>query len=155
MSQSTKIFAIILFAVLCLSGKNYAQQWSAEQKEVWTGVEKYWEINNNEPLAYFNYFDDSYLGWSYDNETPGTKADAMKSSRYFTTKSKPVFNTITPAKIWVNGNFAYVHYYYTMVSENNEGKPTTEKGRWTDILMKKGGTWMIVGDHGGQIKNDD
>ena len=35
------------------------------------------------------------------------------------------------------------------------GKSNTEKGRWTDILMKKNGTWMLVGDHGGEIKNDD
>ena len=39
--------------------------------------------------------------------------------------------------------------------ENSEGKPTTEKGRWTDILMKKGDKWMLVGDHGGEIKNED
>ena len=155
MLQTTKIFALILFAVLFLSGKNYAQQWSAEQKEVWAGVEKYWEINNNNPLAYFNYFDDSYIGWCYDNEAPAYKSDAVKSCKYFSSKTKQVYNILTPAKIWVNGNFAYVHYYYTQVSESNDGKSTTEKGRWTDILMKKGGTWMIVGDHGGEIKHED
>lgn len=155
MQTFAKFFGLILFATLFLCGKSIAQQWSTEQKEVWTGVEKYWEINNSNPLAYFNYFDDSYVGWSYDNEAPGTKADAMKSSKYFTSKGKQVFNIITPARIWVNGNFAYVHYYYTQVSENNEGKPITEKGRWTDILMKKDGNWMLVGDHGGQIKHDD
>ncbi len=55
----------------------------------------------------------------------------------------------------MNGDFAYVHYYYTQVSEDKEGKSNTEKGRWTDILMKKNGTWMLVGDHGGEVKNDD
>jgi hypothetical protein len=29
-----------------------------------------------------------------------------------------------------------------------------EKGRWTDILMKKNGKWMLVGDHGGEVDND-
>lgn len=65
------------------------------------------------------------------------------------------YYTITPARIWANGNFAYVHYYYTQVSENAEGKSNTERGRWTDILMKKGDKWLLVGDHGGEIKNDD
>lgn len=141
----------ITFTLLLLSNTQ-AQQWSAEQKEVWAGVQKYWEINNSDPQAYFNYFDESYLGWSYDNETPGTKENALKSSKYFSTKGKPQFNIITPSRIWVNGDFAFVHYYYTQVSESNDGKPNTEKGRWTDILMKKNGTWMIVGDHGGEIK---
>jgi ketosteroid isomerase-like protein len=105
-------------------------------------------------MDFLNYFDDSYYGWSYDNEAPGTKADAHKALSYWTTKGKVVYYLITPARIWVNGNFAYVHYYYTQVTENNDGKPDTEKGRWTDILMKKGDKWMLVGDHGGEIEND-
>jgi len=148
-------FLITLTLVLLQSLNIYSQQWSSEQKDVWAGVQKYWEINNSDPQAYFKYFDDSYLGWSYDYETPGTKENALKSSKYFSSKSKQQFNTITPARIWVNGDFAFVHYYYTQVSESNDGKPITEKGRWTDILMKKNGTWMIVGDHGGEVKNDE
>lgn len=144
-----------LTLIIILAVSTHAQQWSPEQKEVWAGVQKYWEINNSDPQAFFKYFDDSYLGWSYDNETPGTKENAVKSSKYFSSKGKQQFNIITPARIWVNGDFAFVHYYYTQVSESNDGKPNTEKGRWTDILMKKNGTWMIVGDHGGEIKNDD
>ena len=151
-----KLFFLITLTIVLLQSLNiYSQQWSPEQKEVWAGVQKYWEINNSDPQAYFKYFDDSYIGWSYDYETPGTKENAVKSSKYFSTKGKQQFNIITPARIWVNGDFAFVHYYYTQVSESNDGKPTTEKGRWTDILMKKNGTWMIVGDHGGAIKNDD
>ena len=144
-------FTLMLLLAIC----THAQQWSPEQKDVWAGVQKYWEINNSDPQAYFKYFDDSYLGWSYDNETPGTKENAVKSSKYFSSKGKQQFNIITPARIWVNGDFAFVHYYYTQVSESNDGKPSTEKGRWTDILMKKNGTWMIVGDHGGEIKKND
>ena len=133
-----------------------AQQWTDEQKAVWAGVDAYWKISmTDKPMDFLSYFDDSYLGWSYDNETPSTKADAQKSLGYWTKKGKVAYYIITPSKIWVNGNFAYVHYYYTQVTEGADGKPNTEKGRWTDILMKKGDKWMLVGDHGGEIKNDD
>lgn len=156
MLQSTKIFAIIFLAVLFFSGKNFAQQWSAEQKAVWAGVEEYWAVStSSNPLSFLNYFDDSYTGWSYENETPGTKADAVKSLSYWLNKGKVQFYSITPAKIWVNGDFAYVHYHYAQVSEAPDGKPNTERGRWTDILMKKGGKWLLVGDHGGEIKKDN
>ena len=155
MLQTTKIFAIILFAVLFLNGKNYAQQWSAEQKEVWAGVEKYWDVNQSNPMDFLQYFDDSYLGWNYQNEAPSVKSDVTKSFGYWTKKGKEQYHILTPAKIWVNGDFAYVHYYYTQVLESTDGKPTTERGRWTDILMKKGGKWMLVGDHGGEIKHED
>ena len=133
-----------------------AQQWTDEQKAVWAGVDAYWKVSmTDKPMDFLSYFDDSYSGWSYDNEAPGTKADAQKSLGYWTTKGKTVYYVITPARIWVNGDFAYVHYYYTQVTESTEGKPNTEKGRWTDILMKKGDKWMLVGDHGGEIKNND
>ena len=145
----------VLFIVMLLSGNIFAQQWSAEQKDVWAGVEKYWEVNQNNPLEFLNYFDDSYFGWGYENEAPSTKSDVTRAFSYWTKKGKEQYHTITPARIWVNGDFAYVHYYYTVVSENSEGKPNTERGRWTDILMKKNGKWMLIGDHGGEIKHGD
>ena len=142
-----------VFLFLMISITANAQQWTDEQKDVWKGVEAYWEVSlSDKPLDFLNYFDDSYYGWSYDNQSPGTKADAKKSLSYWTTKGKTVYYVITPARIWVNGNFAYVHYYYTQVNEGKDGKPITEKGRWTDILMKKEGKWVMVGDHGGEIK---
>ena len=151
------LFSIItaLFVVILFSGNVFAQQWSDEQKEVWTGVEKYWEVNQADPLAFLQYFDESYLGWSYENGAPTTKSDATKYFGYWMKKGKEQYHVLTPARIWVNGNFAYVHYYYTVVNEDNEGNPQTERGRWTDILMKKDGKWMLVGDHGGEIKSDD
>lgn len=133
---------------LLLAFNIHAQQWSAEQKEVWAGVEAYWAVGMS--VDFINYFDDSYSGWNYEIETPHTKADAQKYINYRTNKGKRAYYIITPAKIWVNGNFAYVHYYYTEVTEGLDGKPITENGRWTDILMKKDGKWIMVGDHGGK-----
>ena len=95
------------------------------------------------------------MGWSYDSEAPSVKSDVVKSSSYSSKKGKEAYHILTPARIWVNGDFAYVHYYYTQVNESNDGKSKTEKGRWTDILMKKNGKWMLVGDHGGEIKHED
>ena len=151
-----KLISLSSFLFVMIFAVNIqAQQWSPEQKDVWAGVEKYWQVNQNNPMDFLDYFDDSYLGWSYDNEAPSTKSDATKSFSYWTKKGKEQFHILTPAKIWVSGDFAFVHYYYSQVMESNDGKSKTEKGRWTDILMKKGGKWMLVGDHGGEIKNTD
>lgn len=151
-----KLFGLLVFFFVMLFAINsQAQQWSAEQKDVWAGVEKYWDVNQSNPLDFLQYFDDSYTGWSYENEAPSTKSDAQKSFSYWLKKGKEAYHILTPAKIWVNGDFAYVHYYYTQVMESNDGKPVTERGRWTDILMKKNGKWMLVGDHGGEIKKND
>ena len=151
-----KLFGLsALLFVMLFSLNIQAQQWSAEQNDVWAGVEKYWDVNQADQMAFLQYFDESYLGWGYENGAPTTKSDVTKSFSYSSKKGKEQYHILTPARIWVNGDFAYVHYYYTQVIESNDGKSKTEKGRWTDILMKKSGKWMLVGDHGGEIKNDD
>lgn len=154
----SKLFAsfLVLLFVSVFYTNSPAQQWSEAQKAVWAGVEEYWTASaSSNPMSFLNYFDDSYTGWSYDHETPGTKSDAVKSLTYWLNKGKMQYYVITPAKIWVNGDFAFVHYYYTQVTEGADGKPNTERGRWTDVLMKKTGKWMLVGDHGGEIKKED
>ena len=52
--------------------------------------------------------------------------------------------------IWVKGDFAYTDYYYQAIWQDKDGKKTNERGKWLDILMKKNGTWVLIGDHGGQ-----
>jgi hypothetical protein len=128
-----------------------AQQWTDEQKEVWAGVKAYWATFLSNPQEFLNYVDNSYYGWNYESETPHIKPDVQKALNYWTTKGKVAYYSITPSKIWVKDNFAFVHYYYTEVDEGPDNKPVTERGRWTDILMKKDGKWMIIGDHGGKI----
>lgn len=150
------LFSISLTVFFLFVATTTAQQWNDDQKAVWAGVETYWAAGMSEnPMDFLKYFDDSYYGWSYDNEAPGTKADVQKSLGYWTTKGDVVYYIITPSRIWVSGNFAYVHYYYTQVTESTDGKPNTEKGRWTDVLMKKGDMWMLVGDHGGETGDDE
>ncbi|MEJ2494707.1 MAG: hypothetical protein P8Y79_10325, partial [Ignavibacteriaceae bacterium] len=58
----------ILFVVMFLSGNVFAQQWSDAQKEVWDGVEKYWDVDNAQ--TFLTYFDDSYMGWSNQSLVP-------------------------------------------------------------------------------------
>lgn len=154
MQKLSGLFSV-LFLTFFITNFTHAQQWSDAQKEVWAGVEKYWEINSDNPTAFLKYFDESYLGWNYENGAPSTKNDVTKSFGYWTKKGKEQYHILTPARIWVNGDYAFVHYYYTTVTETNDGKPITERGRWTDILIKKNGTWMLVGDHGGETKNED
>ncbi len=48
-----KLIGLSAFLFVMLFAINMqAQEWTAEQKDVWAGVQKYWEINNNDPQAY-------------------------------------------------------------------------------------------------------
>lgn len=143
-----------LFVVMLLSGISFAQQWTNEQKDVWAGVEKYWDVNNAQ--EFLSYFDDSYMGWNNQSLVPQSKTNAAKWIENGFKNNTPVLHTITPLTIWVKGDFAYVHYYYTQIEKNNKtGKDEKSSGIWTDILMKKNGKWLLIGDHGGRTSKSD
>lgn len=36
-----------------------------------------------------------------------------------------------------------------------EGKQRVEQGRWTDVLMKQDGKWLLIADHGGPSASED
>jgi len=69
-------------------------------------------------------------------------------------KSKSLFYDIQPLAIKIHGNVAIVHYSYTNVFKSGEEKEKVEQGRWTDILLKQGDKWVMIGDHGGATSED-
>jgi len=142
---------VLILPFLCLFNVQ-AQQWTAEQREVWKTIEEHWALNEKGDLnGYLSQFDESYLGWNYSSEVPRDFGTITKRVKYFYQNRKILLYTIIPAKIWVKDDFAFAHYYYTTVSKDNAGIVTTDSGRWTDIFMKKGNKWLCIGDHGGKI----
>jgi len=149
-----KYFVILLeFIVLITFTNNIsAQQWSAEQQEVWKTIEEHMALNEKGDLnGYLSLYDESYLGWNYNSEAPRDFSTITKRVKYFFQNRKILLYTIVPSRIWVKDDFAFAHYYYTTVSKDNAGVVTTDSGRWTDIFMKKGNKWLCIGDHGGKM----
>jgi ketosteroid isomerase-like protein len=132
-----------------------AQEWSAAQKEVWSNVEAYNQAYVKEDLeGFMAYVDDDYLGWSRGRALPGSKADVRKNLSYFFANYDVVLFDVKPVGIKIHGDVAFVHYYYMEVNRGKDGVDKREKGRWTDILQKKGQRWVMIGDHGGEDPSD-
>ena len=146
----------ILFVVMLLSGNIFAQQWSAEQQEVWAGVQKYWDVAaKGDVQGFLSYFDEGYMGWSNQSMVPQSKANTSKWIENDMKNTTTILYTITPLTIWVKGDFAYVHYSYAQLTRSkNSDKTTSSSGIWTDILMKKDSKWVLIGDHGGQTSSN-
>jgi len=151
MKNSIKI-SLFLFVLICFASNNFAQQWSDAQKEVWTGVQKYWEAYaNGNAQEFLNYMDESYVGWSYQSKIPQNKANTGQWVMNDVKNNSTVLYTLTPISIWVKGDFAFVHYFYSQLEKNSKtGTEDPSTGKWTDILMKKSGKWVLIGDHGGR-----
>jgi hypothetical protein len=119
-----------------------AETWSPEQKEVWKNVETYWALDAA---------GDSQEGWNYNTAIPGSKQRATKFITHSHRVSKTLVYDLQPMTVRVYGETAFVHYFWTRVGKDAEGKEKRESGRWTDILRKQDGKWVMVADHGGEI----
>jgi len=141
--------------ILPVSTPLRAQEWSAAQKDVWKNVEAYTALNTQRNLeGFLEYFHADYCGWAYEDALPSDKASIRKYIEYRWKTTKILFSEIKPVAIKIYGNVAIVHYYYTTVYADAEGKEKSASGRWTDILMKQGDKWVMIGDHGGQTSKD-
>lgn len=152
MKNIVRVSIIALYITIFGFVNVVAQQWSDVQREVWAGVEKYWEVSSqNDAQGFLSYFDESYIGWSYQTKVPQNKANTAKWIANDFKNNMTVLYTLTPVTIWVKGNFAFVNYFYSELDKNNKtGKVETASGHWTDILMKKNGRWVLIGDRGGR-----
>ena len=148
MKKITLLFVVGLLAATSA----FAQlEWTKDQKDVWqteTAITDAWMKNDIQTAN--QYYDDSYQGWPNRSPVPIPKANMEKSMNYSQSEGgKLLFWDAIPLVIWVKGDFAYADYYYRAVWADKDGKKSNEHGRWLDVLMKKGGKWVLVGDHGG------
>jgi ketosteroid isomerase-like protein len=137
-------------AALFASTQLWAQEWSAAQKEVWKTIESYTQADVDRDTDKFKaYIHPDYLGWWNREPVPSTKTEADKFLEHDHKTTKVLVYTIKPVGIKVHGDFAFAHYHWQRLVKDAEGKETLKRGRWTDILMKEDGKWLLVGDHGG------
>jgi len=156
MKKIVKTWLLVNIILFSLSQVTFGQSWSAEQKEVWSGVEAYWEVSSKGNAdAFLEYFDESYIGWSYNAKVPQNKSNTSKWIKHDMLSNSNVLYTLTPVSIWVKGDFAFVNYFYAQIEKDKDGKEKPTSGHWTDILMKKGNKWVLIGDHGGRTSKQN
>jgi len=150
------VLVTVLGSVLLFSTPLLAQEWTSAQKEVWKSVENYWDLwAKRDVNGFLSYFHDDYSGWYNGSALPSNKSSAGKWISHMFSQSSVQVYEIKPVDIRVHGSFAIVHYYYSELSKDAEGKEKMEQGRWTDILKKQGDRWFLIGDHGGEVDSDD
>jgi ketosteroid isomerase-like protein len=133
----------------------FAQDWSPAQKEVWKNVNDYWSLMAKGDISGFmEYFHPDYMGLDNGSMLPATKEESKKWITYGYQGLKVPVYQINPLSIKIYGDVAFVHYYYAMAKETQDGKKSSESGRWTDILLKQGNKWVMIGDHGGSDKKE-
>lgn len=123
------------------------QKWSATEAEIWKTVEAYWKVPTVGGLM--EYFHEQYMGWHSQEPMPGDKPIARLWQANLYNNRKSLVLKVSPVGTRVHGEFAIVNYHYTWLYEDSKQEQHTERGRFTDILKKEGGKWLLIADHGG------
>ncbi|MBZ0113900.1 MAG: nuclear transport factor 2 family protein [Thermoanaerobaculia bacterium] len=130
-----------------------AQEWSAEQQEVWKVVQWTWDADDDtdwcEAVCHAN-----VTAWDNNYPAPRNRETIQKWWKRNAEKSKTLEATVTPVSIVVEGNVGVAHYYYSVMSEDMDGKRETEHGRYTDVLVKENDKWVYITWSGGEIDDD-
>ncbi len=145
----------LLFAAACLCATSFfvtnasAQDWSPQQKEVWSRVQQcldFFVAKNFDSMG--GCVHDRFSGWLYGEPVPRGKA-------YFNTVTRHIMESVSvatydlrPVSIVVIDDVAVVHYYSFMVFE---GSLNVTQDKWTDVLVKENGVWRWIADHGGTL----
>ncbi|MHB1922806.1 MAG: YybH family protein [Chitinophagaceae bacterium] len=146
-------WGLLVLLPICLNIQSVTAQiqWTPDQKAVWqteTSITDLLVKGDWQTAA--TYYDDSYQGWPISSPIPIPKSELVDEVSYRMSQGgKYIFWNIVPIIIWVKGDYAYTDYYYQSIWQDKEGKKTTNHGKWLDVLMKKNGKWLLVGDHGG------
>ncbi|KPL17235.1 MAG: hypothetical protein AMS26_01735 [Bacteroides sp. SM23_62] len=139
------------FIVLSLaSSRVFSQEWTSEQEEVWSVVEKSWSDwqsgNATDVMASIH---ESYQGWSVDQPLPLGKKQVSAMYEWMAANSKIQYFMLNPARIVVENDVAVVHYYFVFSSEYTEDDETEQEtlsGKNTETYIKEGGSWLLLGD---------
>ena len=134
-----------------------AQTWSNGQLEVWDVIQTQWQASMEEDATWpERLLHESFLGWANENPAPRDEASTDKWNRYDVENSTTLMQELYPVGIIVQGNTAVAHYFYSTSTENRKEERKTTHGRYTDVLVRDGGTWRFIAWHGGDDpENDD
>jgi len=155
MKSFLNILVITLCLTLFISVQLSAQEWSDKQKEVWKNVEAYDDLASKGDLdGFMSYFHSDYSGWSINAALPTNKKLVQKWIAHEFQTTKTLVSEIQPVAIKIHGNVVIVHYYFSRLVKDAEGKEKNRNGRWTDILMKQGDKWVLIGDSGGRASTN-
>jgi hypothetical protein len=153
MNKLVLLFAVILF--LAFTQNILAQQWNAEQQEVWETINAQWQADKDGKNWVDEFVHPDCFGWNNSTPMPSNKSNTTRWFKAYQSISKTLEYQITPTAIIVKDNFAIAHYYYVILNENYDKKIKREIGRWTDILIKEGDKWLIIAWQGGADKSKD
>jgi len=142
------IFLTVGMCLLISSAQVQAQTWSPAEKEVLQAIDDCLRAYKEENLeAWMACAHDDFVGFRYGSPNTWNNADLLKNVNW---ENEDLIEWwIKPLAIRIVGDVAIIHYYGYSLDRDKDGKETRSRSRWTDIMVKQGGKWVWIADHGG------
>lgn len=145
----------VAVAALTLAGPAGAQNWTAEQQEVWALEEQQWKMAAAEDLSWVDSMVHPNVSyWETGQPMPQNRTSLLRWNRYSAANNNVLEQELQPISIVITGNVAVVNYYYSVARENHKKEQETIKGRYMDVLIKDGGRWKFIAWAGGDEPQD-
>jgi len=142
--KTPKKFFISLFlcGVIVFWGfQSMGEEWTAEQKEVWTSIQTNWEtIKKGDVEAALALKHDDMVAWDGSNPEPLRKELMMQSYINRFNYDRLVSYKLRPLTIHIFNNVANVFYLYKY-----EGEKFSNRGRVLETWVKQDDKWLAIG----------
>jgi hypothetical protein len=143
----TCLFAL---AAATLSQGAAAQNWNAEQQEIWNFELQQWKMSAAEDLSWMESMVHPNISyWETGAPMPQDLAALNRWNRYSAANSATLEQGLTPISIVITGNVAVVNYYYQVAREDHDKTREMVTGHYMDVLIKDGGRWKFIAWAGG------
>ena len=119
-----------------------AEDWSEDQKAVWSVIETSTEAFKDEDWDTFSKFlSDDFYGWRVGAPMPNNKSSQLSWLSFYYQERKVLKYELFPVKIVIHGDTAVAHYFYESVEEIKDGEREQDNGHYMDILVRDGKSW--------------
>jgi hypothetical protein len=136
----------IVAAAALVAAPASAQEWTAEQEEVWAFEIECARMSPADRVPAC--FHEAYVGWYAGDPTPVDLNAIRSRSRYW---ADAEFVSAHPLAITVLDDIAVVHVMFQNAVPQSDGTTSLEWSRWTDVLVRDGGRWGWIADAGGEV----
>jgi hypothetical protein len=150
--KRTALFLVLVFTLITIPPA-FAQEWTAEQKEVWNAAEKlaeYFFDGDIESLSR-DYVHKDFIFWNSSVSVPGDKETADKLDKTWV-RLGGEFDAVNvvPLTIQVYENFAIVNAYSRGYVKDPGKDPVMMTTRWHSTWKKEEGKWLQIANYAEQ-----
>ena len=148
------VVALAVVSLVVLPGIGLAgeEHLAGDDQKVWKVIMDSWEAIAAEDVAWSDkWVHPRAVVWGTEYPLPRMRESIKKWDRFNFDNSKTLTSDFGLAGLVVQGDTAVAHYYYSLGTEDREGKRETTHGRCTDILVRDGDSWKFIAWHCGDM----